>query len=280
MLDAAFSAGSSVELLAKSLLASVSPVLLAASNNTDVWSLLRFAGATVPEGEMPSGAKVKSIDANQSIERLRYLRMIPIPWSQGDSAAVFEVRNAAAHMGLVDREALSSAMRLVVRFSEYARIRLDQGTDEWWRKNLGLVVEQLLDEGLSELQRGVQAKLASARLRYEEDWGARPPELVKPLLESVRYPRPEGSFSSMYRVCPVCGHLGLAYGYTSEEECLVELPHPDGGFWMNPYLGVTEFDCSSCRLHLVGDAELRAAGLDGQMGLASSEDDTSHNEHG
>ena len=62
LLDAAFSVGSAVELLAKAMLAATAPTLLL-SANADVPAILKYSGTRLPGREHPDAFSVKSLEA-------------------------------------------------------------------------------------------------------------------------------------------------------------------------------------------------------------------------
>ncbi|UKA55164.1 hypothetical protein LFT45_04305 [Arthrobacter sp. FW305-BF8] len=256
MLDAAFSVGSAVELLAKSLLASVSPTLLL-SEPLDVGSILKFSGAKAPGFGRPDAVTVKSIDAGKCIDRLKQLKMSP-PWLATDKA-VFWLRNGSAHMGVVDQNTLRSAMRPMVRFAEFVREHYDHPSDRWWGPELDELARGIAQAEATQWDEIVQAKIAAAKLRLKELQQSLPAFSTETILKSMSGRSHTSVEHDEDQDCPACGYTGKAIGVILEYG--VDADHYDGGVTYYSRMGVTHFECSVCNLELTDELEVSAAGL-------------------
>lgn len=256
MLDAAFSVGSAVELLAKSLLASVSPALLL-SATPDVGSILKFSGTTTPGFSRPDAGTVKSLDAGKCVERLRQLKMAP-PWPQADNA-VFWVRNGAAHMGVVDQKMLRSAVRPMVRFAEFVRHRYDHPADRWWGTELDELARGIARAEVEQSEEIVRAKIAAAKLRLHERRRILPASSVETILKAMSGSSRTSIEHEEDQECPACGYTGKAIGIVLEYG--VDADPYEGGVTYYSRMGVTNFECSVCDLELTDELEVMAAGI-------------------
>lgn len=256
MLDAGFSVGSAVELLAKSLLASVSPTLLL-SATPDVGSILKFSGATAPGFSRPDAVTVKSLDVGKSIERLKQLKMAP-PWLPADNA-VFWVRNGSAHMGVVDQNTLRSAVRPMVRFAEFVRNHYDRPADRWWGAELDELARGIARAEVEQSEEVVHAKIAAAKLRLRELRESLPASSVETILKAMSGRSRTFIEHDEDQKRPACGYTGKAIGVILEYG--VDADHYDGVVTFYSRMGVAHFECSVCDLELTDQLEVMAAGL-------------------
>ncbi|KQR06793.1 hypothetical protein ASF74_05430 [Arthrobacter sp. Leaf145] len=256
MLDAAFSVGSAVELLAKSLLASVSPALLL-SSAPDVGSILKLSGANTPGYSRPDALNVKSLDAGKSIDRLQQIRLAP-PWTSSDNV-VFWVRNGSAHMGVVDQTTLRSSIRPMVRFAEFVLAQYGDQRDTWWGEELDQLALSISQAEVQQSEEIVQAKIAAARLRVRELQKGLPSSAAETILKAM------AGRSNTYieheedQVCPACGYIGKSIGVILEHG--VDAMQDGDLVTYFSRLGVTHFECSVCELELTDQLEVMAANL-------------------
>lgn len=108
-LQAAISVGCSVELLAKAVLASHAPPLLADRGDPD--SVLHFSDLGHLAENGPTA--VRSRTAGDALVLARRFAKALV-WNPGSHAVVFEVRNAAAHMAIAEKKDLLRAVRVMV----------------------------------------------------------------------------------------------------------------------------------------------------------------------
>lgn len=261
-LDAAVSVGTSVELLAKSLLASVNPVLLL-PHTPDTQALLKYSGTKTPGIDHPDAIQVKSLDATKAVERLRQLKLFPASVAPADNL-VFGVRNAAAHMGVVNQNLLRSAIRPMVRFAEHTRIHYGHDEDPWWGDELSSIATQMVLTETLEWEQIVQSKLATARIRVAALRENLPPAAADGILASMLgSPRTTMDYAEP-AACPSCDNLGWATG--TVDAGAGETQYDEDG-WPTFYsrLNVLHFECNVCGLRLTNEAELDIAGVETEI---------------
>lgn len=261
MLDAAFSAGSAVELLAKAVLADIHPALLLGAQ-TDLQSLLKFTGASVPGREQPDAFTIRSLDAEKCLERLRQLDALPPAWAKDDSK-VFHVRNASAHLGMVDRDLLQQAIRSMVRFAEHVRSRGKENVSTWWGSDFEGLIGEMLKQDTEAWESAVHAKLAAARQRFAELKKRVGPRVAETVFKAMSGKSRTWIDHDEPMDCPVCGYRGRAVGVVLERGTDVAR---DGDYvvYYSTML-VVVFECSVCDLELTDEREVELAGLETQV---------------
>lgn len=260
-LDAAVSIGTAVELLAKSLLASVDPILLVPLS-PDTSALLKYSGTRRSGVDHPDAFQVKSLDASKTIERLRHIKLLPA-WGAADHS-VFSVRNAAAHMGVVHQNLLRSAIRPMVRFAEHTRIHYGVTPELWWGDELSTIAPGMVEADALAWEQIVQAKLTTARMRIAEMKAGLPPAAADGILASM-----VGSWRTTMEhnettTCPGCDYLGWATGTVDQGAGETEYDE-DGWPTFYSLLHVMHFECNVCGLKLTDQAELEIAGVEAEI---------------
>ncbi|MEJ1180695.1 hypothetical protein V9L18_16035 [Pseudarthrobacter sp. CCNWLW217] len=202
MLEAGYSIGAAVELLAKSLLASLSPLLLLPATNVGADTIQKYVGVASRAGPALDIGKVKSLEAGACITRVTALGIGPL-WTPQDTSSVLEVRNAAAHLGLVERSALKAAMKPMVRFSEHVRERNEINPDmRWGTHEAGRIAAKILSDELTEWEWNYHAKVNAARDRFHSSWGNLPDIYVEELLRARQDWTPAGGEYAEQSTCP------------------------------------------------------------------------------
>lgn len=108
LLDCAMSIGTSIELLAKCALATISTTLLAERDPKSAVLFSGFSGVPVNEA--------RSRSVGDCMKLLKAIYAITYESQRHD--VVLDVRNAAAHMGLVDKATLDDALNTMVELAE------------------------------------------------------------------------------------------------------------------------------------------------------------------
>lgn len=256
LLDAAVAIGSAVELLAKAMLADVAPVLLQ-ERSDDVRSTLLLAGVRHPRGDKMDSLLVRSVSASQATKRLKALGLIH-KWSDADDA-VFSVRNAASHMGLVSAETLQDAIVIMVRFCNDAREYFERDEKSWWGAENMELAARLLADAEERLALLVSAKFSTARQVLARRQNEIPQELREAIFSSLADARPSISMDLTGRLsCPICGFHGWAIGFprirSHAEQVQLALAGQDE-------MEVEGFQCHVCGLLLDGWEEVAEGGL-------------------
>jgi hypothetical protein len=212
--------------------------------------------------ENPDAFQVKSLEATKAIDRLRHLKLLPT-WGTSDQS-VFSVRNAAAHMGVVQQNLLRSAIRPMVRFAEHTRIHYGQLPQAWWGDELSTIAPGMVEADALAWVQIVQAKLTAARIRIAELKGELPEATANAILSAM-----VGSWRTSMEYndtteCPGCGYAGWATGEVQQGSG--ETQYDEDG-WPTFYstLHVLHFECNVCGLKLTDKAELDIAGVEAEI---------------
>lgn len=158
---AAIATGSAVELMTKAHLAQISPVLLA--ERADLDTLLHLLGVGERTKARPSA--IRTISATTALKHARRLNP-EIAYSTPGDDLVFDVRNAAVHVGIVSQEELHEAVGIMVRILDSLLV-LSEWPDRggFWGEDWLSAVDALADAAAGAVRRRLESKLASARAR-------------------------------------------------------------------------------------------------------------------
>lgn len=248
-------AGAVVEHLVKAVLAKLNPVLLADRKND--LSMLTFSGVTLSPPQ--TAAELKTI-AYADAMRVLILAEPTLKSIQKDAAAIISARNAAAHMGMVDRSTLDTYAQDVVRIVAILLPFLGEQPERFWSKPLMPVVEALEREKDDRSQARVASKIAKARAVFAQLTRGLEPSASEAILRGLESRQSLGwglNFTSenLRHECPACGRSG----WVSYERAL---RWEDGQFEYDSYLGAPSdcvvpvdlepimFDCPVCGLLL------------------------------
>lgn len=251
LLQAAVGAGTAVEHLAKAAIVLVEPTLLA--DRVDRDTLLRLSG----KGHRAEGAatRIRTIGALNAVKLVAALhKSVTVPLVLAEAA--LEVRNAAAHVGLVDREELRAAVSGMCRTVDAMLAAVAADRNSFWGTNVG-VADALIEEGRAAVEQIVEAKFASARSHLAQLTKGMPAELAAAFLAALSQKLVRSDYEEEVP-CPVCGQR--AWLICGVEEGDVEFdPDESGWAWVSRTAYPFEFDCSVCGLTL---DELELAHLD------------------
>ncbi len=250
LLQAAVSAGTAVELLAKTYLASVDSVLLADKGDRDTVLLLGGHGSLASADPLI----MKTIGGVDALRLVKYLHK-ELPWIQQDVICL-RVRNAAIHMALVQSIELRAAVVQMSRLVESILAELGFDRELFWGSSHEVsAVDHLLDEAKSERARIVAAKKAAAQRhlrRLLAGLSAEGRRLVlaalsgRPSNVSIEHEEPQE--------CPICGQQGWLV-CTVERGEFERQPEEDGGFsvWASRTAYPHVFVCPVCELNVEGE---------------------------
>lgn len=257
LLDRATSIGTSVELLAKSALAHLNPVLIAEDRQSK--HLLLFSGVSTIAPE-----KAKTRTAADCMTVLNQAK--PFDYKSDRDSGVFDVRNLAAHLGLVDPTKFDSALNTMVALSEQI-VEIISATDPaldrtayWGIDFLPQVDERLKAQAEAKLLMLEQLKAAALyeieRLRGRgldddvlSEWADREPPGY------FDEPQHDRDDRFVRHPCPVCRFDGwLEYTISRGP---IEYEYDDDGTPGLPFVEVVsepkEFSCAVCNLRLGND---------------------------
>lgn len=268
LLDRATSIGTSVELLAKAALASISPTLIA---DKDAKSLLMYSGVSVA-GMSAHEAKTKL--AGECLQLLRQSHSIS--FNPQEDQKVLSVRNFALHSGQVDTASFNEALTIMTRLNEeilkvIVMYDATLGRAAFWGADLLDHVDERLKKEQEARKLELEELKGAARRNFEHlkeigfsdgafrQLADRDPEIDDSTLSNSPDFEPERP------QCPVCGydgwlgfdviHRGGVYVETDERQLhdvwhLVDLDIEAG-----------QFVCGVCGLHLDADL-LELEGMD------------------
>lgn len=256
VLWAANAVGIALETALKLTLAVVDPVLIADPKSKPGTNLL-LAGALNLKF---TNKEVKSIGASDAGHLVRQLHKGVASFSQCE--VVFDVRNSATHMGIVDTAELEAAVTAMVSVIQGLLEHIGKTADEFWGELASEVVPRIVNEQTTKIQRGIDAKKLRAR-RYFDRLCADVPKAQLELLLSALEARTEEEVDgeeSVREECPVCHRAGVLRRYIEEPSSnyrwYTEPQDPGTG---ERYAYPDEFECFVCRLELdydeVGEIE-------------------------
>jgi len=170
---------------------------------------------------------------------------------------LLDVRNAAAHLGLVDDDKLQEAVRLMAQFVEQALAELDLDREDYWSPQMMRIVDGLLaarrDE-ISQLAHELIAQAAAAYREWSRQLGA---EQFRALVEMAEARTLDAELVTVNHPCPACDNVGwVLVSHESEYERVGEDEYD-----VTHYSYAAGFACPVCGLNL--DSEmLEPAGID------------------
>jgi len=247
------SAGCAVELLAKAHLAAIEPSLLSA--RADVDGLLHLSG----KGTLATSraTEIRTLSATLAVQTAK--RLSPeIQYNAKLDDVVFRVRNAAAHMGLVDSAELRRAIGSMVRVVD-SLVAASKWTDrrDFWSDDLIPAADAAAMEARHDASARLAAKLAGATIRLRELLSSLSPAAQATVRRSLAGRSPGASIDHDERAkCPVCGEQGWLV-------CAVEEDHREVDTGEGIFSQIVKrtawpaiFNCNVCDLDLDED-ELR-----------------------
>lgn len=272
-LRAAMAIGSTAEYLARAALAFHDPLLLAKGDDAESQIMLSRANAIDPLDP----ARLKTIDTNLVWRLLLRINQALAPLVNGGdqrsapTALVMGVRNAAAHMALVDGPQLEAAARALVAIVAALHPVGNREERDFWPADLTATVQLLKTQNSSAAARRSQAKIDVARIYLRELLDGMPlseQERTQAFLESR-----DVYFSTLERhrqvqvACPSCNRRGVITYLIEEGDPehggYEETPggsYVDHGWSRSLTFNATAFQCPVCNLQL-GPDEFEGAGL-------------------
>lgn len=255
----AIDAGVAVEHMAKALLATLSPALIA-DRNADLDTMLHLTGF----GQLAKCGphEVKTIGAHEAC--LRCARIVPsFNYTLQTDQALFTARNGGAHLAWAPDEVARESARIMVRLLEPLIKTMGLDRAKFWG-DMASVADTLLDEKASQISAGLEMKLAAAKSRLDArlaGLGANERELVLKALSS----QPFHTNDEEPYECPACGQTGVVYCElqdTGQPEFEYEQVDYDEFIYHGGHINQTaygsNFKCDACGLDLDYD-EMEAA---------------------
>lgn len=248
-LQAASSAGTATELLAKAYLAGFSPSLLADKGDRDTVLRLSGHGAQAKGGALA----MKTIGAYEALRLVAHLCRTFPPFEQ--QPPVLVARNAALHTAIVDNDGLRAAVIQMTRMTECLLGELGLDRKQFWGERALPVADSLLDEAARELEQVIASKLAAARSRLDALTGDLPEGTAAIILASLsRAPMTDDFYHEQDQECPVCHQQGILLCDVGDAPFE---PAEDHGYNIGTLTlreaWPVEFFCRVCRLELHAD---------------------------
>ena len=266
-LEAAIAAGTATELLAKAYLCSVDPAMLAERNERKTSLVLTGHGHLTKAGE--SYLDIKTLGARAA---LIYASEIPggPAFNPNTQGKVLEVRNAAAHMGLVSEDELRTSIGIMVRLVHSLVSTLGTTDDDFWGDDLKSAARDILEVATDELRKRVLARKDEARAQLHHLVGGLEDGVAAVVLQHLsgtKRPTVDWSESAEPWECPVCEQNGWLVCDVERGPLQGEAINlHDYEIWVDrtaiPYL----FQCPVCELELTDD-ELVEAGMPSTLEL-------------
>jgi hypothetical protein len=243
LLWAAVSCGLAVEATMKYALSLVNPLLLA-DRSASPAVMLAFAGAG---SALPRYADLRTANIDAILKLVRALH--PGMASVGECDQVFGVRNAAIHMGLVDKDELELAATNMVFLVDGMLKTLNTGGFSFWF-NKSSVVEKMLGNRTDLLRSRVSAKKAAARREMGRLLGRVNVEDLDnyfSLMETTNLSILTEDPGVLFR-CPVCKKTGALLAGAVEADSAYD--DANGSYFMKRTGYPVGFRCPVCQLTL------------------------------
>lgn len=247
----AIDAGVAVEHLAKAMLATLSPALLA-DRSAGLDTMLHLTGL----GQLAKCGphEVKTISAHETC--LRCARIIPeFTYTHHADQALFVARNGGAHLALTTEEVARESARIMVRLIEPLLKSLELDRSKFWG-DMESAADTLLDEKASQISAAVEMKVAAARSRLEArlaGLGASERERVLKALSAHSFHAQDEEPHE----CPACGQAGIVLCElhdVGQPEFEYERVDYDDFIYHGGYIDqiayAVNFDCATCGLDL------------------------------
>ncbi len=242
---AAISVGCAVELLSKSLIARTTPALLSERGDRDTLLHLTDHGHLSAK----KATEVRTLSASEAVATATHLHP-SLTWRPGADSIVFRVRNAAAHMALVDAPELHSAVLVMLRYVNSILTTQNADPALFWGDNLTSLASELLDEAKSERRRVVAGKLAAARTRLDMLVGRLDATASAVVLASLSGRKLSYADHEEPQACPLCHQQGWLLCGVERTEVIWG---PDGKPEVFPTAYPFTFECAVCGLDVEGD---------------------------
>lgn len=256
-LKAALAAGVAVELALKASIASILPSLLA--DKGDPHSQLYLMGRGGLPSKSPSDVRtIVGIATWHLITDLRPQLGI----DKRDVQAVLNVRNGAAHLGLVDRTELTTAVRAMTICIDKLLPTVELSRAAYWgpefEDQVGALIKEVMDAREVRVQQAKSAallQLARMKALGADAFDA----IVMALSSDGRDPETTGDSYGKPHQCPVCGYAGWLSGVVERSD--LEVDAADSSVvWVDRLFVPQEFRCDLCGF-AVWNQDLSVAGF-------------------
>ncbi|GAA4746315.1 hypothetical protein GCM10023217_14930 [Gordonia alkaliphila] len=251
----AISIGTSVELLIKHMLAQRSFNLLADRFSDD--TALTLDGKASKSVSLPPLTTVTAAAAFDRAKRVCNLNLV-----KSDYDIVFEVRNAALHLGIASEHANTEALKKMAALAgeifDHLGVSRAKRSAYWGGAAAHAFVESLVDEAADEVRARYDWLLSVARSNYEqlvENLVGSGKESVVRQFAEVRPTIDPIAEESVPQQCPACRNMGWIVYAVDRSSPIVEYADEEYGYRLSEtYVerdGIADrFECGVCRLKL------------------------------
>lgn len=275
-LRCAIEAGAAAEWLVRALLANANPALLAEPRRHD--SLLALAGVRpLPDSDL---RHLKTVTLTEALDIA--LKIDPTSSIRADVDFIKDVRNGAAHAGVVAPSSMQETARRLVRVVAAVSPQLGVDHAEFWGALLAPVAEGILADFEDEIAARVASKIAAARSRVNNlTWNLpkAQADLLLAALEVRAVPHLISSPESEDHEysCPACGRRAwLSYLRLPEDTDRYLVDSDRAGEPIEPYFVVpvtlvpSLLQCPVCEL-VLDETDDELSGLEGIEEVPESE---------
>jgi hypothetical protein len=253
----------SLELLARTALAQIHPVLLADPKEQDN---IHYAFGIIPKN-VPKSIQAKALFARCSVFIPRFTDKM-----SGHCLIMADRRNSELHSGAAAFESIDNSKWLPATYEiiEVLLSHLGRNFADLLGEEHGRVAVEALKDRRDTIKKDVQEKLAAARKFYAAqtaDWkaerSARTTTATEALVKASRLTRT--------CTCPACGDRAIVSG-ESVSRSPVRIDEAEGTIKREVRVLPNLFRCPSCKLNLSGFQELNEAGLGEMFTIEEHED--------
>ncbi len=267
-------AGTALEHLSKSLLASLHGSLIASLKDFD--SLLHLSGLSKHAGTKPS--EMRTITLLEALERAG--QIVPELGNLKTSLRpLVDGRNGVAHAALVDPDAAEHVAAPFLRACDLLLAAMERERAEFWGDLLEVVDAREAASAEAAKIRALE-RLAAARAAFEVRYGSLSASGRDALLLAIAGSYAPEKYEQTLLDCPACATRALVEG-TINVDWEPDWDHADGeSYIVGAYPEVTIFpqrlECRACGLRLEGEAELAAAQVPHSWNLENVDPDDFH----
>jgi len=243
----ALHAGIALEHLAKAMLATQHPVLVAAD---DFDSLLHASGHST----MAQRATMRTITVTAAVRRAG--RFVPqLQNLQSELDVLCDARNGIAHLAHAGQD--SDLLVPFLKGCELLRDALGLDRDAFWGEFVS-VVDEALQASVDKAKLHVANALGSARVEFEKRYAHLDADARDGVIHAIEAGYDPEKYEEHIIECPSCGSPALASGAV---ETRWEQDDEDSFSFLATFFP-GHLRCRACDLELDGDDELRAAGVE------------------
>lgn len=263
-LDRATDAGTAVEIMAKHLLAKITPVLILDTKNISRNSILHLAGRTDVVARLSpnndpapiDALNVPTIGAGEAVDLVAKLWSSSAELNQRDAKTILTVRNAAIHLGMLSRSTMLTTM---LKFIDVMTALVEEAgaTADFWSVSVGsierkirsntpisMVLQQKIDHARTVVS-GKRSRDDGSYMTYLGLTSEDPGELASKCTR-------EDLLHWRQIMCPICDSAGIMWGILAPGSVESQSDPESGGdvYWIDDEAKPALYRCGYCELEL------------------------------